>query len=65
MVFYHIFGFDQILIFYVITNLQRLLQSYFHIHFYEIHICFLLQKNEGNLDNVIPLNNSDSFLTAR
>ena len=25
--------------------------TYFHILFYESHICFLLQENEGNLIN--------------
>ena len=32
----------------VITMLQKTLFSH---TFYEIHVCFLLHKNEGNLDN--------------
>ena len=43
---------------------------YFHILFYEILICFLLQKNDGNWDKkhhhgvlgIMALNNDDSFL---
>ena len=42
MVLYQIFGIDGI------TTLQK---SLFSHTFYEIHICFLLQKSEGNSDN--------------
>ena len=31
--------------------LQRLKNLYFHIIFYEIHVCFLLQINERNSNN--------------
>ena len=52
MVFYQIFGIDKILIFYCLQEtLQCYLNLSFHILFYEIHVCFLLQKNEGNSNN--------------
>ena len=46
-----------------ITTLQKYL--YFHILSYEIHVYFLLQKNEANCLDVIPLNNAGTFPTAR
>ena len=58
--------------FWCLQTLQRYKNLYFPIPFYEIHVFLLFQKNEENSDNkspwsldVIPVNDGDSFFTAR